>query len=437
MSAYQDPSDSWKCERNIVEQLTIGDQLCSVQNNLEKVDGKMLKKEFVVASPQQQEVISLFTTSSTKRHLLLEGPAGTGKTLVALQVANIINEKALENWNKTDKQPLLVLTACEQKREDPIMQYLVDRAKSTASAICVSWNDMIDEFGEWSLCDENLLHLVEELAKKWEGRKITMLVDEIAFSGEGARADWLHDLDDQSFPKSVRMILVLNPIETASNAKHTKANEDLILPPSFLQVMLTTPHRSTRAITTLSRFIAKCKGLDLPEGEIGSDVEGSKPIFFDVGDDEKKMEEALDHCRKHFKDNVTILYDGYGLPPSIESMVKKSMGDWECYKAEDFSGWEADKVVAMTCGGLSYTTNRQILEPMTRARNQLAVILSKEDLDSDYAKARKQFLQAADLGLVDVLMLSEILEADDDFKTTEGVDEFVYEANEEDPYEHV
>ena len=97
MSAYQDPSDSWKCERNIVEQLTIGDQLCSVQNNLEKVDGKMLKKEFVVASPQQQEVISLFTTSSTKRHLLLEGPAGTGKTLVALQVANIIHEKALEN----------------------------------------------------------------------------------------------------------------------------------------------------------------------------------------------------------------------------------------------------------------------------------------------------------------------------------------------------
>ena len=98
------------------------------------------------------------------------------------------------------------------------MQYFEERAKSRASAICVGWNEMIDEFGEWSLCDENLLHLVEELAKKWEGRKITMLVDEIAFSGEGARAEWLHDLDDQSLPKSVRMILVLNPIETASNA---------------------------------------------------------------------------------------------------------------------------------------------------------------------------------------------------------------------------
>ena len=205
-----------------------------------------------------------------------------------------------------------------------------------------------------------------------------MLVDEIVFTGEGACADWLHKLDGHSFPESVRMILILNPVETADNARFTESNEDLVLPPSFLQVMLTTPYRSTRAITTLSRFIAKCKGLALPEGEIGSDVEGSNPIFFDVGDDEKKMEEALDHCRKHFKDNVTILYDGYGLPPSIKNMVKKPMGDWECYKAEDFSGWEADKVVAVTCGGHSFTSFGQILEPMTPARNELAVILSNQ-----------------------------------------------------------
>ena len=56
--------------------------------NLESVDGKMKQKEFVVASPQQQQVIASFTASSTKRHLVLEGPAGTGKTLVAKQVAN-------------------------------------------------------------------------------------------------------------------------------------------------------------------------------------------------------------------------------------------------------------------------------------------------------------------------------------------------------------
>ena len=41
--------------------------------NLESVDGKIMQKEFVVASPQQQQVIANFTASSTKRHLVLEG----------------------------------------------------------------------------------------------------------------------------------------------------------------------------------------------------------------------------------------------------------------------------------------------------------------------------------------------------------------------------
>ena len=64
------------------------------RHNLQTVDGKILQKEFIVASPQQQQVISSFTVSSTKRHLVLEGPAGTGKTLVAVQVANNLMESA-------------------------------------------------------------------------------------------------------------------------------------------------------------------------------------------------------------------------------------------------------------------------------------------------------------------------------------------------------
>merc|ERR1712168_426505 len=91
----------------------------------------------------------------------------------------------------------------------------------------------------------------------------------------------------------------------------------LTLPPSFLHVTLTTPYRSTKAITSLARFMAKCKGLVVPEGDIGSDVEGIKPIVFDVGNDERKLEEALKHCHKHLRDNATILYD-YGLPSSIK-----------------------------------------------------------------------------------------------------------------------
>ena len=81
------------------------------RHNLQTVDGKILQKEFIVASPQQQQVISSFTVSSTKRHLLLEGPAGTGKTLVAVQVVNNLTEYAKGSSEKTVREPLLVVTA--------------------------------------------------------------------------------------------------------------------------------------------------------------------------------------------------------------------------------------------------------------------------------------------------------------------------------------
>merc|ERR1719295_1578048 len=132
------------------------------------------------------------------------------------------------------------------------------------------------------------------------------------------------------------MVLVLNPGLFESRSP-------LTLPPSFLHGTLTTPYRSTIAITSLARFFAKCNNMVVPEGDFGSDVEGTKPTFFDVGNDERKLEEALKHCRKHLGDNATILYDP-GLPDSIEKMVEKqgkeAGGPWDCYYAVDFYGWE-------------------------------------------------------------------------------------------------
>merc|ERR1719264_668446 len=167
-----------------------------------------------------------------------------------------------------------------------------------------------------------LLHLTEALATRWPGRQIVMLVDEIT------NKDMLSKLGDQSLPETVRMILVLNPVASLYD------KSPLTLPPSFLHVTLTTPYRSTIAITRLARFITKCKGLVVPEGDFESDVEGTKPILFDVGKDERKMEEALKHCRKHLGDNATILYDN-GLPDSMKKMVKEqgkeAGGPWDCY----------------------------------------------------------------------------------------------------------
>ena len=91
----------------------------------------MKQKEFVVASPQQQQ--ASFTASSTKRHLVLEGPAGTGKTLVALQVANSLIGSATDTCGESVNVPLLVVTVQYRGEADPIMKYLDARTGKRAN----------------------------------------------------------------------------------------------------------------------------------------------------------------------------------------------------------------------------------------------------------------------------------------------------------------
>ena len=185
------------------------------------------------------------------------------------------------------------------------------------------------------------------------------------------------------------MILILNPKES---------KRKLILPPSFLHVTLSTPYRSTVAITSLARFIAKCKGLIVPEGDVGSDVQGTKPMFFDVGRDERKIERALEYCRKHLGNDVTILRETLRfLPDDVY------LGNIGRNTANAFYGWEADRVVAVTMG-------RSIMEPITRARTHLAVILFEDPSntvstvvkeDSLYIKTKTILQKAVHQGLVD------------------------------------
>ena len=128
--------------------------------------------------------------------------------------------------------------------------------------------------------------------------------------------------------------------------------------------------------------MSRRKGLLLPEGDFGSDVGGIKPIFLDVGPNERKMEEALVHCRTYMGDNATtILYDQ--IPRLMREIVKtqgKDMGGpWDCYEAHEFFGSEADRVVAVIDGFY-------MMEMITRARIRLAVILATNNVNSNIRK---------------------------------------------------
>ena len=74
---------------------------------------KMMQNEFVIASSQQQQAIADFTMISSWRHLVLTGAAGTGKTLVALQLVNNLIQY-LEASAEPGKGPVLLVTTAQR-----------------------------------------------------------------------------------------------------------------------------------------------------------------------------------------------------------------------------------------------------------------------------------------------------------------------------------
>ena len=109
--------------------------------------------------------------------------------------------------------------------------------------------------------------------------------------------------------------------------------------------------------------MAHQRELIVPEGGVGSDVEGVQPVFFDVEQSGKRLEEALRNCLEQIDISATLLYDdlSYPLRRALEVKVKEMAGTWECYDGFDFYGWEAEKVIVVTNG-------KWIMELITRAR---------------------------------------------------------------------
>ena len=263
-----------------------------------------------------------------------------------------------------------------------------------------TWKNILKEYGVPESEEEvQLGDLCAVVSQKWEGRAAVLLMDEV-FRPDKVLASLAEH--SESLPGNVTIIAVVNPVRS-----HFLPT----LPESVLQVDLTTQYRSTRAITSLARFLAKRKGQDVPEGEIGSDVEGRKPIFFDVGSDDEKLRQALQRSREQLGDDVTLLFDcggarggargsGYDLPSSTRAicraMSKKEGGPWEYYNSVDCTGWEADKVVVVTGG------EKRVLEEVTRAKTHLILILVKGRKGKFYEVWQKDLEKAADSGLVDL-----------------------------------
>ena len=120
---------------------------------------------------------------------------------------------------------------------------------------------------------------------------------------------------------------------------------------------LQTSYRSTKSIMKLARHLSKCLkktfATDSDSDGLGSDLEGTKPMFFDTGRCDPsdlqssilRLRYALETAEKMLGTEVTILYNisGYAELQKMVKMMSRKEGPW-CYKAAEFYGCEADKV---------------------------------------------------------------------------------------------
>ena len=109
----------------------------------------------------------------------------------------------------------------------------------------------------------------------------------------------------------------------------------------------------------LARHLSKClkktfaTDSDSDSDELGSDLESTKPMFFDTGRCDPsdlqssilRLRYALETAEKELGSEVTILYNisGYAELQKMVKMMSRKEGPW-CYKAAEFYGCEADKV---------------------------------------------------------------------------------------------
>ena len=124
-------------------------------------------------------------------------------------------------------------------------------------------------------------------------------------------------------------------------------------------------------------------------------VDGMKPIIFDVGKDDGNMEKAMEHCHTLLGDNVPF-YLPINLVPSMRKVVEDQVKD-AGRRSNEMSG--SDKVVLVTTGDPD-------IYQITKARTHLCIILAEPHSGAEgYLRTKLYFQMASDEGLVEMVTL--------------------------------
>ena len=243
-----------------------------------------------------------------------------------------------------------------------------------------------------------IVALGEKLQAEQRRRQIIIMMDEAYCNNapkekDQASFNWT-GLD--KIPDQLTLILMFNP--GSYEGRH------LLLPPSCLQLKLSTTYRSTKSISNLHSRLATVLKLKTPHGTPGTEVMGELPRLVplgDLGEEEEAAAEKIKHGFKLMKgfmgeeDVAVIIDDNRYLSDSIGKLVKKESEaiGWKNRTVSEMYGAEADRVVYFGRGGL---------EAISRARLSLGILLCCQSEESKryYNFATKGFRAAIEEGLV-------------------------------------
>ena len=320
-----------------------------------------------------------------------------------MQVANNLMDSFAAKA-EPKKGPVLVVTAFDQKESHLLIEHLRRCTSDAHTKLCIGWKDLEEKFNH-SKSFKTLASLAEGLSEHFEGRHVVFLLDEIRDMDE------VEFLADIPISELVSCIFILN---------QTTSRGSIILPPSFHRVTPTVPCRSTRSIIALAHFMAKCYHLKVPDGEFGSNIEGFKPIPFDVGKDDEKMKQTLSKCDQLLGEKAVDK-----VAENRVAQMKQGPWLWEfnC-NVESYYGCEADDMIVVITGNNhgerlkvegNFDTSR-IMDMITRARQRLAVILV-DSLSKEGRQRRETwdfFHEAAEQGLIEFVNFSQIVSSGSD-----------------------
>jgi len=364
------------------------------QTNVEEVDKKIEKCEYVVLSPKQKAVLNQVQQSP---HFTIRGRAGSGKTLLCVAMARAMAD--------ADKQSTLIMTSgwAGMGKSSPTMTHMANQVKADGGnviiddmgAVCKIFGLDMDSF-------ENnhpaLLSALAHSAGQKYGR-VVIAVDELLPSnapeiqvGGNTHYDWraLGQVSGQA-----RLVLAFNPQSPCP----------VILPDDqcFSHVESELRYRSSRNITNLTDLMGVHTGRDAcveTQDSPASDVAGSLPYVKDLGKFSPAMVEAAVTNIKQQMDNehnitaVTMLYDG-GLTGNMQDKIKElgKKFNWPVYDVDEYAGWEEETIIYIGPGEM---------EALSRAKLHLFVVQGYEEEKHKrrYEQFRAGFVQAEKQGLV-------------------------------------